>query len=178
MNRRLRADVVARARLVLDDELLAQPFREPLRHDARRDVRAPAGAIGHDPTHRPGRVVERRGGADPAPHERGQTRGKTAGKIHAWDHGACLRCRLLLGPARARRGPFRELASEGTRHRGPRTRALGDRTWFEKPQDSHARLASPRAISWAINQPSLRRLSPPLSCFLTMPLRRFLTIPS
>src|SRR5262245_15087206 len=46
------------------------------------------------------------------------------------------RCRLLLGPARARRAAFRELASEVTRHRGPRTRALGDRTWLEKSQDS------------------------------------------
>src|SRR5215468_6383327 len=92
MNRRFGADVVARARLVLDDELLAQPFRQPLRHDARRDVRAPARGIGHDPTHRPGRIVERRGGADPAPRQSGQARGKPTGKVHAWDHGA----RLLL----------------------------------------------------------------------------------
>src|SRR5262249_42630551 len=80
------------------------------------------------------------------------------------------RRRLLLGSARARRGAFRELASEGTRHRGPRTRALGDRTWFEKSQHSRAPLASPRAISRAINQPSLPRPSPPFSSFFTTPL--------
>src|SRR5262249_41250156 len=87
------------------------------------------------------------------------------------------RCRLLLGPARARGGPFRELASEVTRHRGPRTRALGDRTWFEKSQDSRARLACLAPFPGrSINQAC--RDFHPLSSFLTMPLRRFLTIPS
>src|SRR6266540_4669095 len=115
MNRGFGADVVARARLVLDDELLPQPFRQSLRHDARRDVRAPAGGIGHDPTHRPGRIVEGRGGADPAPRQSGQTRGKTTGKIHAWDHGARLLLPAFVGandPALAVAVPFANLRAK------------------------------------------------------------------
>src|SRR6266404_7845790 len=91
MNCRLGADIIARARLVLDDELLAQPLRKPLRDDARRDVGAAAGGVGNDPAHRPGRIVERRGAADPAQRERGEADGEKTDKIDAGPHGASLR---------------------------------------------------------------------------------------
>src|SRR5262249_21164205 len=182
MNRGFGADVVARPRLVLDDELLPQPFRQPLRHDARRDVRAPAGGIGHDPTHRPGRVVERRGGADPAPGQSGQTRGKTTGEIHAWDHGARLLLPAFVGandPALAVAVPFANLRAK-VRGIG----ALAQGRWVMRP--AFEKLRDLRAIRFAsrhgprrINQPKLAETfaAAPRS-FLTIPLRPFLTIPS
>ena len=173
MNCRFGADIVARARLILDDELLAQPFRQPLRHDARRDVRAPAGSVGNDPTHRPVRVVERCGAADPAPREDGQTRGETAGKIHRRGHGACLLSPAFLvanDPAIA--VPFANLRAKV---RGIEALAQGRRTIAFIPEAARFARAAPRAIAWGcINQSSLPR---PLRRSLTISLRRSLTIP-
>ena len=50
---RLGADVAARAGAILDDELLAEPLREPLTHQARLDVGRPAGGKADDDTHWP-----------------------------------------------------------------------------------------------------------------------------
>ena len=97
MNHRLGTDVVAGARLVLDEELLAQSLREPLRHDARGDVRAPAGGIGNDPAHGPGRVVERGGAADSCQGESGEPDDEKAGNVHARYHGASSCRRLFVG---------------------------------------------------------------------------------
>src|SRR5262249_36069463 len=149
MNRRFGADVVARARLVLDDELLAQPFRQPLRHDARRDVRAPARGIGHDPTHRPGRIVERRGGADPAPPQSRPARGKTTGKIHAWDDGARLLLPAFVGANDAALAVAVLFANLRAKVRGIGALAQGRwvmRPAFEKLRDC-AQFVSPRATA-------------------------------
>jgi hypothetical protein len=56
----LGADVAAGAGPVLDDEGLAEPVTEPLRHQARRDDAAAAGGkTGHE-AHRPRRIIGRR----------------------------------------------------------------------------------------------------------------------
>ena len=158
MNCRFGADIVARARLILDEDLLAQTFRQPLRHDARRDVRAPAGGVGDDPTHRPGRVFERRGAADPAPCEDGQADGETAGKIHGWNHGACLLLPVFLvanEPAIA--VPFANLRAKV---RGIEALAQGRQAIGPRSGSSRSARARPRAIAWGcINQPSLQRPS-------------------
>ena len=49
---RFGADVVSGSGLVLDDELLAEPLRQPLRDHARGDVGAAAGREWHDDAHR------------------------------------------------------------------------------------------------------------------------------
>jgi len=53
---RLRADRAAGARPVLDDEGLAEPFRQPLSHRARHDVGRRARRHRHDPAHWPRRI--------------------------------------------------------------------------------------------------------------------------
>jgi len=60
---RLGADVVAGAGLVLDDELLAEPLRQPMPDQARQNVGRAAGRIGDDPAYRPRRIIEGRGAA-------------------------------------------------------------------------------------------------------------------
>src|SRR5262249_39734814 len=50
---RLSADIAVRARPVLDNELLAEPLREPLTHQARRDVVTATGGVSNDPAHGP-----------------------------------------------------------------------------------------------------------------------------
>src|SRR5215472_14779309 len=49
----LRGDIGAGARPVLDNELLAEPLREPLADQASDDVGAPAGGKADDDAHRP-----------------------------------------------------------------------------------------------------------------------------
>ena len=107
MDRRLGADIVARSRLVLDDELLAEPLRQPLPHDARRDVGGAAGGIGDDPAHRPGRIIERGGVADAGEREAGQAHRENTSKIHAWLHGVSLLLAVLV----ARTIPLRSCVS-------------------------------------------------------------------
>ena len=51
----------AGAGLVLDDDRRAERFGEPLRHEARDEVRAAAGRERHDDAHRLGRVLLRKG---------------------------------------------------------------------------------------------------------------------
>ena len=51
--RDLGADIAGRAGLVVDDELLAEAGREPLRHLPRRDIGCAAGDERHDDAHRP-----------------------------------------------------------------------------------------------------------------------------
>src|SRR5262249_20888238 len=53
---RLGADVAARARSVVDDKWLAQPFRQPLAHQARVNVVRAAGSKSDDDAHRPRRI--------------------------------------------------------------------------------------------------------------------------
>src|SRR5262245_63061221 len=97
MNRGLGADIVAGARLVLDEDLLAQSLRQPLRHDARGDVRAAAGGIGNDPAHGPGRVVDRGGAADSCPGESSEGDGEKTDNVNARPHDASSCSRLLVG---------------------------------------------------------------------------------
>ena len=67
----LGADIVAGARPVVDDELLAEPLRQILPHQAGQDVDRAAGRIARDHVHRPRRIVEGAGraaaGARPTP---------------------------------------------------------------------------------------------------------------
>src|SRR5262249_48887510 len=53
---RLRGDITAGARPVLDDELLAEPLREPLADQASDDVGAAASGKAGDDAHRPARI--------------------------------------------------------------------------------------------------------------------------
>src|SRR5262249_35096242 len=177
MDRRFGADIVARARLVLDDKLLAQPFRQPLRHDARRDVRAPAGSVGNDPTYPPCRGLGRRGRADPTPRKDGETRGETAGKIYSWDHGdACLLSPVFVANEPAVAVPFATLRAKV---RGIEALAQGRRAIAFIPEvarfaarDSHHCLTMHQSTKLA------ETCTAPLRRSLTILLRRFLTIPS
>ena len=58
---RVRADVVARARLVLNDELLACALRQPLSNQPRQNVGRATCRIADDELHGTGRIIERRG---------------------------------------------------------------------------------------------------------------------
>ena len=49
-------DIAAGARPIFDDELLAEPLRQPLAHQARDDVGRAAGGIADDDVHRPRRI--------------------------------------------------------------------------------------------------------------------------
>ena len=60
IDHRLGGDVVAGAGLVFDDELLAEPLRQPLADQARDDVGGAAGRIADHPAHRPRRIVQPR----------------------------------------------------------------------------------------------------------------------
>ena len=51
IDRSLGADNAARPRPVVDDELLAQPLRQILAHDARHNVGRAPGGKRHDPAH-------------------------------------------------------------------------------------------------------------------------------
>src|SRR5215831_5785514 len=53
---RLGADIVAATRSVLDDEWLAEPLRQPLSDQARRDVGRAGGGDWQDQTHWPRRI--------------------------------------------------------------------------------------------------------------------------
>ena len=83
--RRLRHDVGAdgraRAGLVVDDHLLAEPLRELLRDHAHRPVDRTARREGHDDAHRPRRIIlrPRRGCAERNERRRGEDerRGRT-----------------------------------------------------------------------------------------------------
>src|SRR5438067_12874342 len=81
MNGGFGAYVIAPSWLVLDDELLAEPLRQPLRHDAGGYVGAAARGIAHDPPHWPGRVIERRGAAGLQAAKRGNAGGKERSKF-------------------------------------------------------------------------------------------------
>ena len=59
----LHADIAAGADVVLDDELLAELFRQVLAEDARDGVVGAAGGERNDEAHRPRRIVERVGWA-------------------------------------------------------------------------------------------------------------------
>ena len=65
---RLGAEIAAGAALVLDDEGLAEPLGQPLPDQAAGDVGGAARRERHHDAHRPGRIVERHGGA----RQRGQ----------------------------------------------------------------------------------------------------------
>jgi hypothetical protein len=53
---RLGSDVAASARAVLDDELLAEPFRQQVPDESRSDVGRAGWSERHDQAHRPRRV--------------------------------------------------------------------------------------------------------------------------
>ena len=86
--RRLRDDAAgdgaAGARPVLDHELLAQDFRQPVGDDAGRDVGAAAGAEADQDANRPCRPVLRRGGRRlSACHRKGCDRHERASNEHS-----------------------------------------------------------------------------------------------
>src|SRR5262245_145956 len=82
---RLCTNIVAAARPVVDNKLLAEPLRQPLSDQARRDVGRAGRRNWHDQTHRPrwiglrphyARYSRERGSA------RGQMQKSSAGKFH------------------------------------------------------------------------------------------------
>ena len=82
---RLGRDIAGGAWSVLDDELLAEPLRQPLSHQAREDVGASSRRKSDDDTHRPRRIGLRH--RNPRHHrQRGSARGQmqkvSAGKFH------------------------------------------------------------------------------------------------
>jgi len=60
---RLGRDIAARTRPIVDDELLAEPLRQPLSHEARNDVVRAAGGKADDDADRLRRIGLRRGDA-------------------------------------------------------------------------------------------------------------------
>ena len=84
-HRSLGRDVPAGAGPVLDQEWLAEPFRQPLTEQARRDVGAAAGGLSDDDAHRPCRMGLRPSEARDG-RQRGSARGEmqklSAGKFH------------------------------------------------------------------------------------------------
>src|SRR5262249_30045848 len=82
---RLGRDIGARARSVLDDEWLAEPFLQPLSDQARADVGGAAGGEADDDAHRPRRIGLRTRHARDG-RQRGSARGQVqelaAGKLH------------------------------------------------------------------------------------------------
>src|SRR5262245_7632883 len=82
----LRGNVAARTRPVLDEELLAEPLRQPLADEARVCVVDPARRKAGDDPHRTRRVALRGGKTRRRPH-RGGGRGEMQ-KVSAWEcHG-------------------------------------------------------------------------------------------
>ena len=69
-------DVGAGARAVLDDELLAEPFRQPLPRQPRDDVGRAAGGKANDDAHRPRRI-----GLRPSEARHGRKRGSARGQM-------------------------------------------------------------------------------------------------
>src|SRR5262245_2526650 len=84
---RLSADIAVRARPVLDDELLAEPLREPLTHQARGDVVTATGGVSNNPAHRPRwiglRESEARHARECGSSARCQMQECAAGKFHS-----------------------------------------------------------------------------------------------
>src|SRR6266849_2060212 len=56
MRDRIGADIASGTRSVLDDELLAEPLRQPLAHQTRNDVAPAAGRPADNDAHRPRRI--------------------------------------------------------------------------------------------------------------------------
>src|SRR5262245_3741610 len=82
---RLRADIAARARSIVDNELLAQPLRELLSNQTSYCVGRTARRVADDDAHRPRRIGLRSRGS-PHGRQRSSARGKmqklSAGKFH------------------------------------------------------------------------------------------------
>jgi hypothetical protein len=74
--------VANRARPVLDDELLAKPFRQPLPHQACSYVGATARSKADDHAHRPGRI-----GLRPCHARDGRQRGSAGGQMQKLSAG-------------------------------------------------------------------------------------------
>src|SRR5271169_3758430 len=97
MDDRLRANIATGAWPVLDEEVLSEPLRQPLRHQARDDVGAAAGGKADDQAHRPRRI-----GLRPCDTQHGRHGGSTRyqmQKLAAWDIHNALRSRHALMPA-------------------------------------------------------------------------------
>src|SRR5262249_22913568 len=84
---------------------------------------------------------------------------------------SCLRS--LVGSRHGRRGPFREVASEATRHRRPRTRAFGDAPSVPKAAGLRARLASRHCLGTHQSTELAETFAAALSCFLPFRLGAF-----
>ena len=101
---RVGRDVAAGTRLVLDDELLAQPLRQPLAHQARHDVGRPAGGKADDDARRLGRVGLRPRELRQGRHSgraRGQMHERAAGKFHGASSAAAASSRTCCPTGRA-----------------------------------------------------------------------------
>ncbi len=97
---RFGGDVAAGAGAVLDDELLAEPVRQPLRHQPRHDVERAAGGEPDDYPHRPRWIRLRQTGARTAVSA-ARAGGKTQ-ETAAWHRHLSARfflCRRRLIPA-------------------------------------------------------------------------------
>ena len=79
---RLGGDIAASARPVLDDELLAEPLRQPLTDQARDDVGRAAGGEADDDAHRPRRI-----GLRPRDARHGRQRGSARGQMQKLSAG-------------------------------------------------------------------------------------------
>ena len=73
---RLGGDIGSRAWLVLDDERLAEPLREPLTNETRGDVGRAASQETDNNAHRPRRI-----GLRPRETRHGRQRGSTRGQM-------------------------------------------------------------------------------------------------
>src|SRR5262245_1352335 len=89
----LRGDITAGTRPVLDDELLAEPLRQPLTDETRGDVGATGGGIADNQAHRPRRISLRPSEARDGGRQRGSACGEmqklAAGKFHSSPSAAC-----------------------------------------------------------------------------------------
>ena len=84
---RLGGDIAAGARPVLDDELLAEPLRQPLTDQARDDVGRAAGGKADNDAHRPRRI-----GLRPSDARHGRQRGSARGQMQKLSSAGKFHC--------------------------------------------------------------------------------------
>src|SRR5262249_12533305 len=98
----LGADVAAGANPVLDDELVAEFFRQILSEQPRRDVIWPAGREANDESDRLVRIIERRGAACQQSKRTHHEREQTSKTGHGFPHVGAQTKNSRSDPARNR----------------------------------------------------------------------------
>ena len=93
---RFGAEIAAGARPVLDDELLTEPLRQPLPHQARKNIGRAAGGEADDDAHRVGRIGFRQGEARDG-RQRDGARGQMQKMAAANFHGIVLPLAIYFG---------------------------------------------------------------------------------